>query len=217
VGGAIGLFAPGNDVSTALGRNARITPIITSHNVNENIGATFYLDADSGKVFSLPAGYDTRNFEEQGIIQTTGFDWSYIEDLSRFPVRDATPVGQIPGTEVQGVEGVMSTESLGDASNATPNISVEDAIITSDGQVIRTDPEDNIYTFKGDVSIAPANAQGGVSMAPANTTREFSGSPVGYNNQQSSVVNNVTNNYINQSNFNLSDLLPGSEFDPVGV
>jgi hypothetical protein len=54
-------------------------------------------------------------------------------------------------------------------------------------------------------------------MAPANAMREFSGSPAGYNSQQSSVTNNVTNNYINQSNFNMSDLFPGSEFDPVGV
>jgi hypothetical protein len=103
------------------------------------------------------------------------------------------------------------------ASVAEPG-DVEDAIITSDGQVIKTDPEDNIYAFKGDVSIAPANGRGGgVSMEPANSMREFSGSPAGYSNQQSSVVNNVTNNYLSQSNFNLSDLLPGSEFDPVGV
>jgi hypothetical protein len=96
---------------------------------------------------------------------------------------------------------------------------VDDAIITSEGQVIHTDPEDSIYAFKGDVAIAPAGSGGSgeVSMAPANAVRGYSGSPSGYGNQQSNVTNNVTNNYINQSNFNLSDLFPGSEFDPVGV
>jgi hypothetical protein len=111
-----------------------------------------------------------------------------------------------------------STTAGGVSAEATSVGEVEDAIVTSDGQVIKTSPEDSIYAFKGDVSIAPVQSGGGgVSMAPANTMREFSGSPAGYNNQQSSVSSNVTNNYISQSNFNLSDLLPGSEFDPVGV
>jgi hypothetical protein len=200
--GAGELIAPGNSTSGILQQEAAVRPIIVRNNSGKNRGSTFYLNPDSGELYSLPSRYNTRNFESQGIITPTNYDWSYISDPSRFPISAATNLGVAPGL----------------VSDAAIDESVRDAIITSDGQVIRTDPEDNIYAFKGDVSIAPAGVGGsGVSMAPANAMREFSGSPSGHNSQQPSTTNNVTNNYINQSNFNLSDLLPGSEFDPVGV
>jgi hypothetical protein len=213
VGGAGELLFPGNSASEVLRHNSMVTPVVTRNNVDGNRGSTFYLDKVSGELFSLPRGYNTENFKEQGIITPTEYNWSYISDMDKFPMGDATPLGEVPGVaESKDVEGVLSAGSEGPVS------SVEDAIITSEGRVIHTDPDDNIYAFKGDVSIAPSNAGGSsVSMAPANAIKEFSGLPAGYNSQQSSVVNNVTNNYVNNSNFNLSDLLPGSEFDPVGV
>jgi hypothetical protein len=83
---------------------------------------------------------------------------------------------------------------------------IEDAIITSDGQVIQTDPEDSIYAFKGDVSIAPAN------QVREYGWRDFSGGDSGRGNQ-----NGVVNNYINSSNFDFTGMSPAPEFDPVGV
>jgi hypothetical protein len=100
-------------------------------------------------------------------------------------------------------------EEHGSADGFDP-LSVDDAIITSDGQVIHTNPDDNIYAFKGDVSIAPANQ-----------VREYPGFPSGgpfqQNNNSSTNNSNVVNNFISQVSAQLADMLPYSEFEPVGV
>jgi hypothetical protein len=187
--------------------DAQGTAIITRHNAGSELGSRFYLDYETGEMYRVRKGVDREPFI--GAINDYMWplqSWGSVKDASVLS-KYADVVGTVgalgSGSSVKdaGVEGTVEGVKSG--------TSVEDAIITSEGQVIHTDPEDNIYAFKGDVSIAPANR-----------TREFSGSPVAYNSQQSSVVNNnnVTNNYnVLQSIFNGQGLLPGSEFDPVGV
>jgi hypothetical protein len=84
---------------------------------------------------------------------------------------------------------------------------LEDGIITSDGQIIHTDPDDSIYAFKGDVSISPANRMNEYSGSMDN---RFPGNPP-------QGFGPVTNNYVNNSNLQFMDLNPAPEFDPVGV
>jgi hypothetical protein len=183
--------------SVATGKNSQATDQATLNFQISNIGARnvegsskLAFDPETGYVYRFDAGmFDPNLFAlvhnshalEKGLLN----NYYTIKNLGEF---SAAFGGMLKVGEVEGVN---------------------DAIITSEGQVIRTDPEDNIYAFKGDVSIAPANS-----------VREFSGSSSGRDGGQSgssTSVSNVTNNYINNSNFNLSDLLPGSEFDPVGV
>jgi hypothetical protein len=82
----------------------------------------------------------------------------------------------------------------------------EDAIITSDGQVIETDPEDSIYAFKGSVSIAPANQM-----------REYSGGSFGGDSDAGRSRGGDINNFFNNSNYDFTGMLPVPVFDPVGV
>jgi hypothetical protein len=101
------------------------------------------------------------------------------------------------------VDAIWRADSNGASLLPSP---VEDAIITSDGRIIHTDPDDSIYAFKGDVSIKPANRMAESSRAGGGV---FDGSSQG--------ASNVTNNYVNNSNFNFVDMNPGPKFDLVEV
>jgi hypothetical protein len=169
----------------------------------ENKDSEFVLDSKSNKLYAVSAA-DMALLTRQGMVQDSG--------SSFYKVLGPAISG---GWERLAPSKQLITDFSSDPVDADEDVG--DAIITSDGQVIHTDPEDNIYAFKGNVSISPANSGTDVSVNPANSVREFSGSPADRGNQQANVVNNVTNNYLSQSNFNLSDLFPGSEFDPVGV
>jgi hypothetical protein len=172
------------------------------HAVGENAGKySYFLDSRSGQFYAMEKddfksfynGTGKGRFAKESEEQVEARGYYTLLDLGR-PM--SVPSESIPLGEV-------NMKGMGIYN--TPDI--EDAIITSDGQVIHTDPEDSIYAFKGAVSIAPANS-----------TREFSGSPINNDNSQSnSTTNNITNNYVSQANFNLADLFPASEFDPVGV
>ena len=83
--------------------------------------------------------------------------------------------------------------------NALSEVYVDDAIITSDGQVIHTHPDDTIYAFKGDVAINPLD---------------------GYGNTQGISQANTPNggiNYYSNSNYDLDGFSPYSEFSPVSA
>jgi hypothetical protein len=187
---------------------------IVSRNNAKFLGGHFFLSPDDGYVYVLPSKVGSKelaDLEAKGVIEgaTSAMFGGYgilnthngIPDSAERVGRSDTAAAVYGGAAEDGA-GSYQIKS----SNPGGVINVNDAIVTSDGQVIHTSPEDNIYAFKGDVQIAPANQ-----------VREFSGSPVSYNNSQSSSSSNVTNNYINNSNFNLADLMPASEFDPVGV
>jgi hypothetical protein len=186
--------------------------IVGRNNAGVNLGSSFYLDRSTGEMYRVPAKESTV-LEGEGVVKGIGphdsRGWGEVVDSSKLP-SSATMVGVVEALRPEetwenfGIPYVRSEEnSLGPEPQPQK---IDDGVITSDGKVIQTSPEDNIYAFKGDVSIAPANSM-----------REFSGSPVSYNNSQTHSTSNVTNNYISQSNFNLADLFPASEFDPVGV
>jgi hypothetical protein len=194
--------------------NSQGMAIVARHNAGLELGSRFYLDPETGKMYRVRKEVDRGGFSSAiGDYDPLFSTWGSVKDASLLSGY-ADVVGTVealkPNASVGSVGG-LSTETgeTGKVESASGSKveGVEDAVITSEGHVIHTDPEDSIYAFKGDVSIEPANR-----------TREFSGSPVAYSSQQSSVTNSVTNNYnVSQSNFNWPDLLPGSEFDPVGV
>ena len=104
------------------------------------------------------------------------------------------------------LEAYVDSINPSEEQDARVRTSVRDAVITSKGEVIQTHPDDNIYAFKGDVSINPSNP-----------TREFSG----FSNSTSvasgdSASQNITHNHYS-SNYNMDGMTPFSDFCPVGV
>jgi hypothetical protein len=178
--------------------------LVAKNNAGLNLGSHFYVEPKTGSMYMVQKEF-YKELERSGVVKSGGVlaPWGSVENTKAL-------VDSGMASKIGEIEHWARPEA---PRNYVPPVTAKDAIITSDGQVIHTDPEDNIYAFKGDVSIAPANSM-----------REFSGAPVSYNNSQSTVNNNnnsnssnVTNNYVSNSNFNLADLFPASEFDPVGV